>query len=176
MQWLYLPNCLDKIVSITNLPKINSLEEKVMEEAFLSLSFFCMIIYLFIMKQALLLHLWVNFIILENQQIGFKCKNEMFDMQCWTWTVWILEYRCHLHLLTLHSFAKKKNMVVFQKLALLWQFLHLVVFKALVLLGFEYMVFFHIDELAILEPLQLSSSFSNGDSLIIVVVGITLNH
>jgi hypothetical protein len=40
----------------------------------------------------------------------------------------------------------------------------------------EYMVLFHIDELAILEPLQLSSRFSNGDSLIIVVVGITLNH
>jgi hypothetical protein len=33
------------------------------------------------------------------------------------------------------------------------EFLDLVVFKALVLLGFEYMVLFHIDELAILEPL-----------------------
>lgn len=57
----------------------NSWEEKVMEEVFLSLSCFCMIIYVFIMKQALLLHLWVNFIILENQQIGLKCKNAMFD-------------------------------------------------------------------------------------------------
>lgn len=56
------------------------------------------------------------------------------------------------------------------------QFLDLVVFKALVLLGFEYMVLFHIDELAILEPLQLSSRFPNGDSLIIVVVGFTFNH
>jgi hypothetical protein len=82
---------------------------------------------------------------------------------------------CHLHLLTLCNFAKKKHGCV-SKIGFARQFLHLVVFKALVLLGFEYMVLFHIDELAILEPLQLSSRFSNGDSLIIVVVGITLNN